>query len=495
MTGLFAQIRLLLQRRFRRLFAVLLCLCLLPAAYAQAAPRVYVIPLKGTVDPGMAAFLNRALDKTDPGDDTWYVFKIDTFGGRVDAALEIVDTLLTRPRGTTIAYVHSKAISAGALIALACNKLVMQHHTTIGDCAPITYSNEGPRMMGEKFQSPLRAKFRSLARRNHYPETLAEAMVTEDMVVYRVRIDDKIEYLDQQAIDNLSLEQTDRIVSKQTVVAKGELLTMDDIEAHQYGFSQMSVAGLDEMLREMGLQAHETVTIEETWSVRLVRFIGTIAPILMMIGLAALYTEIKAPGFGLPGMIGIILLGLVFFNQYLIGLADYVELLVVCLGILLLGFEIFVIPGFGIAGIAGLLCIAAGLLLALQDFVIPDPSFPWQGRLLIRNIVKVCSSLIGAFLMALFVLRYVMPRVARLMPGPYLDATLEAAHADSSETGQVCAGASGIAATLLRPAGKARLGSDIVDVITEGDFIEKDAPIVVAAIRGNRIIVKRKDGP
>ncbi len=141
--------------------------------------RVFVIPVSGEVEPTMAAFIERAVQQTAQYPDALLIFEMDTFGGRVDAALNIVETLLHTGSRKTVAFVKTKAISAGALIALACNDLVMRPSTTIGDCAPITYSGEGPKMMGEKFQSPLRAKFRSLARRNHYPPTLAEAMVTD----------------------------------------------------------------------------------------------------------------------------------------------------------------------------------------------------------------------------------------------------------------------------------------------------------------------------
>ncbi|HMA66659.1 MAG TPA: ATP-dependent Clp protease proteolytic subunit, partial [Desulfosalsimonadaceae bacterium] len=139
--------------------------------------EVFVIPVSGQVDSGMAAFIERACDEALQKPDSLLIFSINTFGGRVDAALEIVDTILTVPPERSIAFVEKKAISAGALIALSCGDLVMRPATTIGDTAPIIYSQEGPKMMGEKFQSPIRAKFRALARRNGYPEALAEAMV------------------------------------------------------------------------------------------------------------------------------------------------------------------------------------------------------------------------------------------------------------------------------------------------------------------------------
>lgn len=456
--------------------------------------NVFVVPISGEIEPGIAAFLKRALREIPDTPDTLIVVEMNTFGGRVDSALEMVDSLIKVRQARTIAYVSDKAISAGALISLACSQLVMKHHTTIGDCAPITYSKEGPKMMGEKFQSPLRAKFRTLAKRNGYPPALAEAMVTADMEIYRVKIGGKVKYMDAKEYEELDKQQKKRITEKKTVVAKGELLTMDDSEAHELGFSSMSVDGIEQMLAQMGVTGYALKRIEETWSENLVSLIGTISPILMLIGLGALYLEIKSPGFGVPGILGILCLALVFFNQYLVGLADYTEMLFLITGIILLGFEMFVIPGFGIAGIAGIVCIMAGLLLGFQDFVIPDPQLPWEKELLVDNLLKVMSSMVGAFLAALFVLRYIFPRLSKTVHGPYLSATLADARLDLpvSEIG-VQAGRTGTAVTLLRPSGKAKIDGEVYDVVTQGDFIPKGSRIRVLKISGTRIIVVQED--
>ena len=460
---------------------------------AQASGReVYLVNISGTVDPGMAAFIKRALEVSADDPDPLFVFEMDTFGGRVDSALQIVDTLLSVPEGRTVAFVKNKAISAGALIALACSRLAMKKNTTIGDCAPITYSNEGPKMLGEKFQSPLRAKFRALAKRNGYPEALAEAMVTAEMTVYAVDLDGTTLYMGSQAFEDLSQTEKERVSSKKTIVAKGELLTMNDTEAVELGFSSMSVDTIDEMLRRMEIENYKLIRIEESWSEAFVRFIGGIAPFLLMIGLAALYIEIKAPGFGVPGIIGIICLFLVFLSQYLVGLADYTEFLLLILGIILLSFELFVIPGFGITGITGLLCITAGAILALQDFVIPDPSFPWQAELLSKNIVHVLGALFMAVILALFALRFLLPKLSAFVEGPYLDTTLKDSHADSVEAGGAKTGDIGIAMTLLRPSGKVKIKDEIFDVVTEGEFIKRGIPVKILEIKGNRIIVSRK---
>ena len=207
---------------FLSLTLAFLCLSLLLGGAPGAetgSKSVYVIPVNGDVEPAMAAYIERAVLEAGTDTESIIVLEIDTFGGRVDSALEMVDALINVKNAKTIAFVTEKAISAGALISLACNKLVMKNNTTIGDCAPITYSNEGPKMMGEKFQSPLRAKFRTLARRNGYPAVLAEAMVTADMEVYRVKLDGKLVFMDAQEYQDLGKDRQDSITFKKTVVA------------------------------------------------------------------------------------------------------------------------------------------------------------------------------------------------------------------------------------------------------------------------------------
>ncbi len=461
---------------------------------SESKQTVYVISISGEVDPGMAAFVGRAYEETLENPDGLVVVEINTFGGRVDSALEIVDTLLKFPKQRSIAFVEKKAISAGSLIALACGKLVMKPATTIGDCAPISITQKGPQMMGEKFQSPLRAKFRALAKRNGYPVKLAEAMVSADKEIFEVVINGKKILMDASDYKDLTDEEKKKVVSKKTIVEEGELLTMHAEEAVELGFSEMTATSIDDMLGQMGVKNYEQVLIEQTWSEAMVRFIGSISPILMMIGLAALYMEMKAPGFGLPGLIGIFCLAVVFLNQYLVGLADYAELLIILFGLVLMGIEVFVLPGFGIAGFAGIVCIAVGMILSLQGFVLPDPSIPWEMDLLMHNIAVVLGAYIVAFFIALLFLRYVLPRFSNKQGGPYLKTSLKAAHADSSETAKIRVGDKGIAISYLRPAGKADFNDDLFDVVTEGEFMEKGTDIKVSAIKGNRIVVSRIEG-
>ena len=467
-----------------------LCAAEPPPPDGPLPQTVYVIPVQGEVEPSMAAFIDRAFQQTAQDKEALYVLEIDTFGGQVDTALQIVDTILTVAPNRTIAFVKTKAISAGALIALANGSLVMRPNTTIGDCAPITYSNEGPKMLGEKFQSPLRAKFRTLARRNGYPPRLAEAMVSQEMEVYEVELENERKFFNAHELENLESTDQGSIISRKKVVSKGELLTMDDAEALELGFSKMSSQSIELMLEKMNI-APEIIRLEPTWSEALGRLIGSISSILLILGLAGLYAEIKSPGFGFPGLIGLFCLGLVFLNQYMVGLADHTELLLLALGIVFLGLEVFVLPGFGLAGIAGFGLIGTGLILAFQDFVIPAPDMPWQMELLTRNGILVLGSGIGAMVASLLFFRYLLPGLDKVVEGPYLRTSLVQAHADSVEAKGVSAGERGRTSTPLRPSGKMKYGHKIIDVVSEGEFIDQDSEVEIAKIQGNRIIVRR----
>jgi membrane-bound serine protease (ClpP class) len=460
---------------------------------STSSPAVIVIPIKGTVDQGMTAFVARALhDASKQHTNRVIILEIDTYGGQVDAAFQIVDTMLN-VKVPTIAYVKTKAISAGALIALSCSKLYMKNNTTIGDVAPLTYDNDGPKMLGEKFQSPIRAKFRTLAKRNGYPERLTEAMVTEGIVINEVTFNDTVRYLDSTELTELSPKDKKSIVSTKVIVKKGELLTMDDVEAHRLGFSKKSVGEFQELLISQHLENAKIIRFEESWSESFVRIIGTIAPILIMIGFAALYIETRTPGFGLPGIVGISCLAVVFFAQFMVGLADYTELLLLGIGVILLAVEIFVLPGFGIAGFAGIFFLFVGILLSFQGFVLPSPDLPWQADKLVQNLLMVTGSTIGSLILIILFFKFVFPKIGTFVNGPYLKADLKDATSVDRQKQLPHSGDTGITVTLLRPSGKADVNGETWDVISEGDFIEKNVPVVISEVIGNKIVVKRSN--
>src|SRR5687767_14689627 len=184
------------------IFAIALCLAVPAAALATppappaARERAVVISLSGTVDDFNRDALRRRFEKARRlGADT-VILEIDTYGGLVSSALDISRYIKNQTVLHTIAFVNSKAISAGALIALACDEIVMTPSATLGDCAPIQMNPVvgGMRTMGAaeraKAESPVLADFEESARMNGYDPLLARAMVTVRTAVHWVQNDE-----------------------------------------------------------------------------------------------------------------------------------------------------------------------------------------------------------------------------------------------------------------------------------------------------------------
>jgi membrane-bound serine protease (ClpP class) len=462
----------------------------------QARKKAIIIPIEEQVDYGLHAFLKRAVAQAQAQHPDVIVFKVNTYGGELQSAFDIVDLLTGIAQCSTYAYVEQKAISAGALISLACNRIAMGNGTTIGDCAPITQGNDGIVMLGEKIQSPLRAKFRTLAERNGYPGLLAQAMVTADIgVVAAVPADAKTgtekEYFTAKQWEGLSDKEKARYKDHKTLVPEGQLLTLTDKEASDYGFSIGSYATLEQLLQAKGWT--RIGEIPTTWSEDLVRAIGKFAPILMMIGFGALYLEFKTPGLSVFGFIGALCLAVVFGSKYAVGLADHTELILLLAGFACVLIEMYLFPGTLIPGVLGMVLILAALTLSLQAFTLPDPSMPWEARTLVDNLFTTLGSAAVAILIPLLAIRFVLPRLpagARVIS----NATLADARSVAPETARIAVGLAGRTKTPLRPAGKAVFGGETIEVVSRGEFIEADVPVEVARIDGNKVVVRPREG-
>ena len=241
------------------------------------------ITLEGDVDPGMYEYTARAISEAVKTNPDYIIFNINTFGGRLDAAFNIVDTIMGIKNSKTVAFVSKKAISAGALIALSSHELYMLPGTTIGDCAPIVQNNDGtPQILGEKIQSPLRAKFRNLAQKNGYPELLSTAMVTPELSVYELSHQDSTIAVDAAKYEKWSDSEKAFWGTPKVLVDSGELLTMTDEEAVVLHFSKGTPQNRAEF--EKMLSIERLNEIEITWGERFVRFIAGISGILLILG-------------------------------------------------------------------------------------------------------------------------------------------------------------------------------------------------------------------
>jgi membrane-bound serine protease (ClpP class) len=467
-----------------------------PVSDAVPPPKkVVVIPVEREVDYGLYAFLKRATTEALEQKPDYIIYKVNTYGGELHSAFEIVDLILSVKSAGTYVYVEQKAISAGALISLACNRMAMGEGTTVGDCAPITQGSEGGIvMLGEKIQSPLRAKFRNLAERNGYPSLLSQSMVTADIGVVAAyplptARDTALpaEYFTVKEWENLADARKASFKHHKVLVREGELLTLTDREAKRLGFSQGSFHDFEAFLRHNNFQVMRTISAN--WSEGLVRLIGKIAPLLMLLGFGALYLEFKTPGLSVFGALGALCLAVVFGSKYAVGLANHTELLLLLGGFALFLIEIYVLPGTLIAGGIGLLLMIAALTLSLQGFTVPDPGMPWELESLLDNLALTLGTAAVALLIPLLAARYVLPHLPRRAT-VVSHATLRDARAAAADTMPLEVGAVGETRTGLRPAGKAVFDGVAYEAASRGEFIDAGTPVEITRIHGRNIIVR-----
>ncbi len=461
----------------------------------EPTPETAIIPLRDMIDGGLYSSLQRRVEialkqvSDKPG---LIIFEIDTYGGHLGAAFDISEYIVNIEKAKTVAYIPYKAISAGSLIALACNEIVMGPHAELGDCEPIVPAMEGGyQTAGEKIQTLLRTKFRKFAAKNGYPPLLAEAMVTKEIEVYQIFTEDEPQgrFVSSKELKDMSQEELNKIKSKKLIVEAGKLLTMHSQEAKDYGFASAIIEDQEALLKLYGLKQEEVATLETNWSEDMVRFLDSIAPILLSVGLVALWLELKSPGFGIPGMVGLSCLAAVFLSKYMVGLAEAPEMLLFLLGLMLLAAEIFLLPGFGILGIMGIILMLLGTTLAFQEFVVPQT--PYHYDELRSNLLKIFSSLIASLLMMALLVRYLpgMPLFGRLV----LKASEEVELGFGTTLGTTITGLVGrygYATSPLRPSGRAEFNGEVLDVVTQGEFIERGQKIEVLEVRGNRVIVR-----
>ncbi|MFN0300509.1 MAG: NfeD family protein, partial [Burkholderiales bacterium] len=383
------------------------------------------------------------------------ILEINTFGGRVDAAVQIRDALLNA-RVRTVAFVDKRAISAGALIALAAQDLVMATGGTIGAATPVQMGQPGTaaKPVEEKTVSYVRKEFRATAESRKRPPLLAEAMVDADVEI-------------------------------PGVIEKGKLLTLTTEEALRHKLADFRADSVETVLENLGIRGAELRRASPNWAERLVRFLTNpvVSSLLMTIGMLGVILGVRTGGFGVAGGVGVASLSLFFWGHWLVQLAGWEELLLAGAGLFLLALEIVVLPGFGIAGVLGIVAILAGLVMSLVGT--GDTS-----EIILSATGRVVFSLLVAVIASLVVLRFLphLPFGRRLI----LETGLGSGHRYGSApvSDQRWLGKKGRASSSLRPAGIAEIEGGRVDVVSEGELINAGEIVEVTRVDGNRIVVR-----
>ena len=423
------------------------------------------IPISGDIDMGLPYYVERGIELAHSESAKLIILEIDTFGGRVDAATKIKDLILGS-KIETIAFINRRAISAGALISLSCNKVFMAEGGTIGAATAVNAQGE---KASEKIISYMREEMASTAEANNRSRQIAEAMVDENI---------SIDFMISVSKDTI---KSDLIVGFE----EGKLITLSTVNAINLGIADNKFENIDDIIRSQGINNFNIISIEETWMESLVRFLTNpnVAPLLMSLGMVGLFFEIKSPGFGVPGGLGLLCIGLFFGAHLLVGLADFSELIMLALGIILILFEIILIPGFGIFGISGL-----GLIIySLYSMLIGDYPTPKDIEIAYRSlIISVMTTLLLSIVIFKLLIR--SNYYKKLIP----------IQSESSKDGYTISkgfdgmmGQSGVSITDLRPSGKISINSINYQAISQGDYIEKNSNIVIVGIDENQLVVKK----
>lgn len=467
-----------------------------PASSPPARATVVVVPIVGGIDSSTVALLKRAAGHIRARKPDLVLVEIDTPGGEMGAMVRVGEELAKLHPIPTVAFITPSAegrtmagaFSAGVYVSISCREIYMAPATSIGASAPIMMTPGGGfEMAPEKFLSAARAQFRARAEQYGYSVNLIQAMVDKDLEIFEVVVDGKKLFLTEGEMEALKTQGKEFAWPKTPYDSKTKLLTLTDREAVAAGLAKPAT-GRSVIYEERGLVSPVEETVALSWSENLVEFLtsGVVSTILLVVGVIGIWVELKTPGFGAPGVIGVLALALLLFGHHLAGLAEMWEILLVVAGLALLAVELFLLPGTGVFAITGVICILAGMLLSFQDFVIPDvKGSPWQMDAFLSSLGRIAVALMGATVGFLAILRF-LPKV------PFMNrlvlATELAGTAPAAATGDLT-GRQGHAVTTLRPGGKVEVDGQLLDVVAEGEFIAQGEPVEVLRVEGMRVVV------
>jgi membrane-bound serine protease (ClpP class) len=505
--------------------------------------RAYVIPIEGTITDITHDSLKRRVDSIRDQNPRLLIIELDTPGGSLGAALDICNLLKAlRDEGIHVyTWVHDEAYSAGTIIGLATDGIVMSSQATIGDCQPIMLTPGGAMPidedLGAKATSPLKAELRDSARRDGYDWDMVMALIDPALEIYWVENTDTGErdFVTKEERDRLfgwtadesnggsgllgvfqgkkgekheesltewryvtSTPAIDGPVRQPVVEGRKELLTMRTPEAIAYGFCLASVSNEAQLGETFHIDG-PIERLENTWLESAIEWMASpmVRAVLFLLVLVGAYVEFQTPGFGLGGGVAIVALVLFLGAPYLAGYVVTWEIVAILLGLALLAVEIFVIPGFGIAGISGIILLLVGLVASYAPpEPIPSPgwlpSLPATYDYLRRGLYSLAGGLVGGIAAMVLLAKYMprLPVAGRLIaPNPVHDAI----QIDDPYDGIAKVGDIGRSESDLRPAGKARFGATLVDVVSQGEFIARRTRVEVVERHGNRVVVRRVD--
>jgi membrane-bound serine protease (ClpP class) len=426
-----------------RRFLSLMLLIFPVAAFAQKT-KVMVMEIKTEIDTRTNRYVGLALDHAKETKADLVVIEMDTYGGVMTDAKEIVDKIMAFEKPVVV-YINSDAASAGALISIACDSIYMSPGGSIG--AATVVGGDGEKAP-DKYQSYMRGIMRSTAEVNHRDPRIAEGMVDESFEIPGIK-------------------------------KEGQVITFSTSEAIKNGFCEAQVSSLDEVLKHNNIKEYELDRFNLDAADKIIEFFINpfISGILILIIIGGIYFELQTPGATFPILAAGIALLLYLIPYYLNGLADNWEIIALFIGLILIAAEVFVIPGFGVAGITGIILTVCSLILIMVNndafnFEFVPPSS------ILYAVAAAFGGLLGGICL-LFVGGSSIANSKFFKRIALTDAQESKKGYTSSFIQEPMLGKTGIAHTVLRPSGKVMIEGNVYDAFTRGEFIDKGSNIEV----------------
>ncbi len=455
-----------------KFFLWLLLVCGVALSQVQAAEParangpVIVVPIRTEVSQAQFFLLRRALKEAEREGASAFIIDMQTPGGAVDAAMDNMEAL-QKTSVPTFTYVNDRALSAGALIALATQKIYMAPTAVIGAAAPVLAGGQDlAKTMEDKTVSMLSATARAAAQKNGHNSDVAEAFVNKDK---ELKIGDVV--IDKaDSLLTLSADEATRLYDGKPLLAAGTAATLEEL---------LSKAGLTGVVRRIEPSGFEQIAL----------WITALAPIFLLGGIVGAYIEFKTPGFGLPGFLGLVCFAIFFTGHYVAGLAGWEVPAMFVIGLLLVIAELLIFTGTIIPGLIGALFMVGALIWAMIDRYPGDAWLP-TGEMLMRPLVNLGIAVLGGVAVAYLIAKW-LPKTSL-----YSHIVLGAASGSMAASrvpvvnSRVALGTVGTAHTMLRPSGKVNFDGHHCDVVTDGDFIDPGAKVRVVAVDGTRVVVE-----
>jgi membrane-bound serine protease (ClpP class) len=437
------------------------------------------VVLAGPITADAVARARSRIDEALAGGTNFLCLRIDSPGGEPEQSIVLASWLasLDPARVRTVAWVPKEARADAALVALACDELVMTPNAILG--------GEGAATLDDRQADALAVAWREgVAKKRGRSWSLPMALVKPGLIVRRAvqGATGRVDYFSDEEL----LPRDDRdgwLPGAQVGIGPIQLTGRS---AESLGLATHLVDNADGLAKTYGL-AGAMAVIEPGWADRLLDALASpgVAWLLLLIGGAGLYIELHTPGFGLGGFVSMVAFIVYFWSQYLHGTSGWLEVMLFLAGLFCLAAEIFVLPGFGVLGLGGGLLVIASLVLASQSFVLPANDY--QIRQLQWSLLGILAAAIGVALVGVLVRRW-LPR-APVLRNVLLEPPAAADDLDGEHLEELL-GVEGMTTTRLAPAGKARIGGRVFDVATLGQLVEPGEAVRVVEVRGGKVVVK-----